>query len=325
MMKVYSLFLSNYFLVLPLFFFLVGIWSIINLLLKMCFGNAGEDVDLSARDVTRIGSCCSLCLCCMPYTWKKSFLANRGCCFLCKLLPNTLLTLVDCTSLCRCAFWYYCCCTPTRYYHRPYYMRPFVPVTPFIVYTPPGGCGCCRECANESCAGCCDCCTGIDCCVETNCCDGCGNGCGNCNCNGGGDAGLSILLMFLIGIVVIIIIFGFFVSVCAGIVMVTLLVKKNFDFVKKQANAETYIIDDWNENDHPMPTQNPPSISSNQNMDFYNEQMPLNPTVEYQENNFGNQYLQPPYEQNYQQNGVQQPPDMVIDMSAPPPNAQYVL
>ncbi|KAL7713870.1 RING-CH-type domain-containing protein [Entamoeba marina] len=363
------------------FFFVIGLWGIFSTLVnlidkcwtKKVVGNEKKFIkDITPDDYTRIGSCCGLFLCCMPYTWKTSILSKYGICFLCMLCPNTCLSCTDCTSLCRCSLWHYLCCTPTKHYggykkkpknkssHDDCYCE--VCICPSYGYygcnhshynNSPGDCdcgdGCCTICCDGCCNGCCD--SGCDCdcggCDFGACCD-CGDccGCGGCgDCGDCGDAG-PILLIILLVIVGIIIVCGIFVALCCAFVIVGVLIKRNFDFIKNQATSETYIIDNWDQKSHPLPKdfENVPNVYGNVipegSPNVY--EIPMQPpTYTQQSDQLQINEQQPPNEFGYQppqesQNYQPPPPppqeyqnyqpleNVEVDINLPPPNSEYL-
>lgn len=216
--------------------FCLGLWSIAGLF-KRCFCKAEFDEELSYHDTQRIGACCSLTLCCMPFIYKQSFLYRWGCCQCCDCCPNTCINCYDCDCL-TCLLCCDCCtdcCYVTPYHHHMWFWHPHYHFYRTPVYA--GSSNCCA-------------CGGCDC-----------GGCGGCDIGGGngGDAGKLILLIIAI-IVIIIICVGAIVGTISFFVFVGYLIKINFDYIKKQAESETYVIDNWDESIHPMPVQNPPGM-----------------------------------------------------------------
>ena len=240
--------------------FFLGLWSIAGLF-KRCFCKSEYDEKLEFHDTQRIGACCSLTLCCMPFIYKKSFLYDWGCCQCCACCPNTCYNCWDCGDCLTCLICCDCCtdCCFVSPYHPHYFI--WMPHPLFYHPPPPPGTGTCFCCCNA-------------------CTFNVGDIGGCCHCDSGDEAG-KIFIIALVVIVLIIIFIGVVVGTLAFFVFLAYLIKMNFEYIKKQVDTEIYIIDNWDPSIHPMPVQDPPTSQPLYNQDFVdpNQQyaQPLNP------------------------------------------------
>ena len=112
--------------------------------------------------------------------------------------------------------------------------------------------------------------------------------------SGKGGAGIGLALLI---IVVIIICIGAVVGTFAAIVFIIYLLHKNYYYISKEVECEKYIIDNWDPEQHPAPTRQPPI------------EIPI------QQDGYGNQEAQPliqPNEQAYPipQQGIEMQPQV---------------
>ncbi|ELP86348.1 hypothetical protein EIN_296580 [Entamoeba invadens IP1] len=234
--------------------FILGIWSIIGMLGRcMCRDKDDDELELSHQDTERMGACCGLSICCMPVVYKYGLLSKLGCCYACKCCPNTVPNCLDILNCWRCSLMTWMCCRScgTCCYVSPYQKT----------QSSACNCDCSGDCCADSCALCCigcgDCGHSSNAAIPSNCnCSGCD--CGNCGGGSGSGDGLGVLAIIVIVIVAIIICIGAIAGTLALIFFIICIVKINFGYVRRQADCEMYIIDNWDETNHPMPTQQPP-------------------------------------------------------------------
>ncbi|EKE39745.1 hypothetical protein ENUP19_0046G0051 [Entamoeba nuttalli] len=294
--------------------FVLGLWSICGMISRCLCGEHKDtdDDELSHTDAQRLGACCSLSLCCMPFIYKRSILSRYGCCYGCFMFPNTCPNCHDCLgcglATCMCCDWCADCCYVSPY-HRSIHNDNCCALSIYL-------------CA-EGCRGCADTCNACDACLKCDCgnsYNSCGN-CNNCDCSGcggdckGGSSGsgiglIGIIILVIIGIIVCI---GAIVGVIALVVLLCYLIRLNYSYIKRQAESEVYIIDNWDESIHPMPTRNPPAPV------YYNQQPTYEaPIINPQTINMS----------VFNQQPAEQAPLLGVDInttsaSIPPPSNQY--
>ena len=267
--------------------FMLGLWSIAGML-KRCMCKSEYKEELEYHDTQRIGTCCSLTLCCMPFIYKQSFLYKLGCCQCCECCPNTCYNCYDCGDCLACCI---CCdCCTDCCFVSPYHPHYFIWMPHPLFYRPPHPSG-----------DCCCCCGPVGL-------SGIGNSsCGGCKADG--DAG-KVLLVILIVIVLVIIFIGVVVGLLSFFVFLGYIIKMNFEYIKKQAESEIWIIDNWDPSVHPMPVRDPPGMQPQvYNQQFMNVEQqyaqPLNPAPMM----YNQQQMYPPqqgylYDMPPQQDGV---------------------
>lgn len=123
-------------------------------------------------------------------------------------------------------------------------------------------------------------------------------------------AGLGAIGIILLVIVAIIVCIGAIVGTIAFVIFILFLIKKNFDYIRRQTEAEIYEIDNWDPEIHPAPVREPPT----------NVYTSAQSTYSYQ----SDQTVQPPYMTVPQPSTDTSNFEIGNDLVVPPPNTSYL-